>query len=107
MGIDVKQVSAIVYGIYTGITAAAGVLIAAIYSVNPDVGVKYTLFAFFVAVLAGLGSVAGVLVAGLFLGVVESLVATYIGASYSHLVVFGALYLVLLISPQGILRRGM
>ncbi|NIR31489.1 MAG: branched-chain amino acid ABC transporter permease [Gammaproteobacteria bacterium] len=106
MGIDVKRISAIVYGIYTGITAAAGVLLASIFSVNPDVGVKYTLFAFFVAVLAGLGSVEGVLVAGLFLGITESLVATYVGAVYSHLVVFGALYLVLLVSPQGILRRG-
>ncbi len=107
MGVDVRRLSAVVYGIYTGITAAAGVLIAAIFSVNPDVGLKYTLFAFFVAVLAGLGSVGGVLVAGLFLGVIESMVATYGGASYSHLVVFGALYAVLLLSPQGILRRGM
>lgn len=107
MGVDVKRLSAIVYGTYTGITASAGVLIATIFSVNPDVGVKYTLFAFFVAVLAGLGSVGGVLVAGLFLGVVESLVASYVGASYSHLVVFATLYLVLLVSPQGILRRGL
>lgn len=107
MGINVRHVSAVVYGVYTGITAAAGVLIATIFSVNPDVGVKYTLFAFFVAVLAGLGSVGGVLVAGLFLGIIESMVSTYVGASYSHLVVFGALYLVLLLSPQGILRRGL
>lgn len=107
MGVDVKRLSAAVYGIYTGITASAGVLVAAIFSVNPDVGVKYTLFAFFVAVLAGLGSVGGVLVAGLFLGIIESLVSTYVGASYSLLVVFGALYLVLLLSPQGLLRRGM
>lgn len=57
MGVNVKRVSAYVYGLYTGITASAGVLIATIYSVNPSVGVRYTLFAFFVAVLAGLGSV--------------------------------------------------
>lgn len=107
MGVDVKRLSAGVYAIYTGITGAAGVLITAIYSVNPQVGTRYTLFAFFVAVLAGLGSVGGVIVAGVFLGLIEALVATYVGASYSHLVVFGVLYLVLLASPQGILRRGL
>ncbi|MFC3282498.1 branched-chain amino acid ABC transporter permease [Litchfieldella rifensis] len=106
MGVDVKRVSAYVYGIYTGMTASAGVLLATIYSVNPAVGVRYTLFAFFVAVLAGLGSVGGVLVAGLVLGLVESLVGTYIGTRYSLLVVFATLYLVLLISPKGILQRG-
>lgn len=107
MGVDVPRLSAQVYAVYTGLTAGVGVLVATIYSVNPDVGVRYTLFAFFVAVLAGLGSVGGVMVAGLFLGVLESLVAIYVGISYSHLVIFGALYAVLLISPQGILRRGL
>lgn len=107
MGVDVKRLSAIVFGVYTGITASAGVLIAAIFSVNPAVGVKYTLFAFFVAVLAGMGSIGGVLVAGLFLGIIESMVSIYIGANYSLLVVFGTLYLVILIAPQGLLRRGM
>ena len=106
MGVDVKRVSAYVYGIYTGMTASAGVLIATIYSVNPEVGVRYTLFAFFVAVLAGLGSVGGVLAAGLALGLVESLVGPYIGARYSLLVVFSVLFLVLLVAPKGILGRG-
>ncbi len=107
MGVDVRRLSAGVYAIYTGITSAAGVLVTAIYSVNPEVGGRYTLFAFFVAVLAGLGSVGGVLVAGILLGLIEALVATYVGASYSHLVVFGVLYLVLLVAPQGILRQGL
>ncbi|MEX0603257.1 MAG: branched-chain amino acid ABC transporter permease [Marinobacter sp.] len=106
MGVDVKRVSSWVYGIYTGITASAGVLIATIYSVNPSVGVRYTLFAFFVAVLAGLGSVGGVLVAGLALGLLEAFVSTYIGARYSLLIVFGVLFLTLLVAPKGVLGRG-
>lgn len=106
MGVDVKRVSAYVYGLYTGITASAGVLIATIYSVNPSVGVRYTLFAFFVAVLAGLGSVGGVLIAGLALGLMESVVSTYVGTRYSLLIVFGVLFLVLLIAPKGVLGRG-
>ncbi len=106
MGVNVKRVSAYVYGLYTGITASAGVLIATIYSVNPSVGVRYTLFAFFVAVLAGLGSVGGVLIAGLALGLLEALASTYVGSRYSLLIVFGVLFLVLLVAPKGVLGRG-
>jgi len=107
MGVNVRRLSANVYGLYAGITGMAGVLMGAIYSVNPEVGLRYTLFAFFVAVLAGLGSVGGALIAALLLGVVEAYVATYIGASYALLAIFTLLFLVLLVSPRGILRRGL
>ncbi len=92
MGIDVKRISSLVYAIYTGLTAMAGALLGAIYAMTPEVGLRYTLFAFFVVVLAGLGSVVGVLAAGLFLGVLQSLVTTYVGADYTLLVVFGAAF---------------
>ncbi|MBX6323678.1 MAG: branched-chain amino acid ABC transporter permease [Rhodospirillaceae bacterium] len=104
-GVDVRRVSAIVYAIYTGLTATVGVLLAAIYSVTPEVGIRYTLLAFFVVVMAGLGSVGGVLVAGLVLGLLEALVTVYVSASYAFLAVFGVLYLVLLVAPAGVLRR--
>ncbi len=107
VGIDVKRVSVIVYAIYTGLTGAVGVLMAEIYSVTPEVGTHYTLLAFFVVVMAGLGSLGGVLVAGVLLGIMEALVSVYAGASYAYLAVFTVLYLVLVISPRGILRRGM
>ena len=106
MGIDVKRVSAIVYALYAALTGMVGVLMAAIYSVNAEVGIRYTLFAFFVVVLAGLGSIGGVLAAGLFLGILEALSAVYVGGSYTYLIVFGVLYLVLVVSPRGLLRRG-
>jgi branched-chain amino acid transport system permease protein len=107
MGIDVKRISSLVYAIYTGLTAMAGALLGAIYAMTPEVGLRYTLFAFFVVVLAGLGSVVGVLAAGLFLGVLQSVVTTYVGANYTLLVVFGVLFLALLLFPQGISRRGL
>ena len=106
MGVDVKRMSTLVYAIYTGLTAMSGVLIGAVYSMSPEVGLRYTLFAFFVVVLAGLGSILGVLVAGLFLGVLQSLTTTYVGADYTLMVVFGVLFLVLLVFPHGISRRG-
>jgi branched-chain amino acid transport system permease protein len=107
MGIDVKRISSLVYAIYTGLTAMAGALLGAIYSMTPEVGLRYTLFAFFVVVLAGLGSVVGVLAAGLFLGVLQSVVTTYVGADYTLMVVFAVLFVALLLFPQGISRRGL
>ncbi|MGH3360631.1 MAG: branched-chain amino acid ABC transporter permease [Nocardioidaceae bacterium] len=107
MGVDVKRISTLVYAIYTGLTAMAGALIGAIYSMTPEIGLRYTLFAFFVVVLAGLGSVVGVLGAGLFLGVLQSLITTYVGAEYTLMVVFGVLFVALLAFPQGISRRGL
>ncbi|OKH71301.1 ABC transporter permease [Mycobacterium sp. SWH-M5] len=107
MGIDVKRTSSLVYAIYTGLTAMAGALLGAIYAMTPEVGLRYTLFAFFVVVLAGLGSVVGVMVAGLFLGILQSLVTTYVGANYTLLVVFAVLFVALLLFPQGISRRGL
>jgi len=107
MGVDVKRISSLVYAIYTGLTAMAGALLGAIYAMTPEVGLRYTLFAFFVVVLAGLGSVFGVMAAGLFLGVLQSLVTTYVGADYTLLVVFGVLFVALLLFPQGISRRGL
>jgi branched-chain amino acid transport system permease protein len=106
MGVDVKRISTLVYALYAGLTGMAGVLIGAIYAVTAQVGAQYTLLAFFVVVLAGLGSVSGVLVAGLVLGLLQALVTVYVGASYTLAVVFAALFLTLLVSPRGILRRG-
>jgi branched-chain amino acid transport system permease protein len=106
MGVNVKRISTLVYALYAGLTGMAGVLIGTIYAVTAQVGPQYALLAFFVVVLAGLGSVMGVLVAGLMLGVLQAVVTVYIGASYTLGVVFAALFLTLLVSPRGILRRG-
>lgn len=107
MGVDVKRISSLVYALYAGLTAMAGVLIGAIYSITAQVGPQYTLLAFFVVVLAGLGSVGGVLIAGLFLGILQALVTVYVGADYTLAVVFVVLFAVLLVSPRGLLRRGL
>jgi branched-chain amino acid transport system permease protein len=107
MGVDVKRISTLVYSLYAGLTGMAGVLIGSIYAVTAQVGPQYALLAFFVVVLAGLGSVLGVLLAGLILGILQAVVTIYVGPSYTLGVVFGVLFLTLLVSPRGILRRGM
>lgn len=107
MGVNVKRISMLVYSIYAGLTGMAGVLIGAIYAVTAQVGPQYALLAFFVVVVAGLGSVLGVFVAGLLLGLIQAVVTVYVGPSYTLGIVFGVLFVILLVSPRGILGRGM
>lgn len=106
MGVDVKRTSGLVYALYAGLTAMAGVLIGGIYSITAQDGPSYTLLAFFVVVLAGLGSIGGVMIAGLVLGILQALVTVYVSADYTLAIVFGVLFVILVVSPRGILRRG-
>src|SRR3546814_17164540 len=94
--------STLVYALYVGITSMAGVLVGAVYATNPQIGLRYTLFAFFVVVLAGLGSVMGVLASGLILGILQAFVPVYVGANYTPMTVFLVLFLILLMLPNGL-----
>lgn len=105
MGVNVKRMSTFVYALYVAMTGMAGVLVGAVYSTNPVVGLRYTLLAFFVVVLAGLGSVLGVLASGLILGILQAFVTVYIGANYTLMTVFLALFFILLLLPNGLARR--
>src|SRR3546814_4431324 len=105
MGVNVKRRSTLVYALYVGITSMAGVLVGAVYATNPQIGLRYTLFAFFVVVLAGLGSVMGVLASGLILGILQAFVTVYVGANYTLMTVFLVLFLILLMLPNGLARR--
>ncbi|MDR3561579.1 MAG: branched-chain amino acid ABC transporter permease [Negativicutes bacterium] len=107
MGIDGKNVSRLVYAIYAALTGMAGVFIGAIFSVNPDMGLRYTAFAFFVVVVGGMGSLSGAIVAGLLLGLLASFVSVYVGGSYIFLILFMFLYLVLIFLPKGVLGKGL
>ena len=107
MGVNVKRLSTFVYALYVGVTSMAGVLVGAVYSTTPQIGLRYTLFAFFVVVLAGLGSVMGVLVSGLLLGLLQAFVTVYVGANYTLMTVFFVLFLILLLLPNGLARRAM
>jgi branched-chain amino acid transport system permease protein len=105
MGVNVKRMSTLVYALYVGMTGMAGVLVGAVYATSPQIGLRYTLFAFFVVVLAGLGSVLGVLVSGLILGVLQAFVSVYVGANYTLMTVFLVLFVILLLLPNGLARR--
>ncbi len=107
MGIDGTKVARLVYAIYAALTGMSGIFIGSIFSVNPDMGLRYTAFAFFVVVAGGLGSLSGSIAAGLLLGLIASFVSVYIGGAYIFLILFLMLYLILLFFPKGILGKGM
>jgi branched-chain amino acid transport system permease protein len=101
-GIDVAHIYAVTFGLGTACLAIAACLLIPTYYVNPSVGNAFVLVAFTVVVLGGMGSVAGALIGGLFVGVVESLSGLYLGESLGQIGIFVMFILVLLLRPNGL-----
>jgi len=106
LGADVHKVGSLVYSLYAGITGMSGVLIGSLFSIHAAMGTKYATLAFFVVVLAGMGYVPGVIIAAMILGLLQSFVGVYIGGRYNLVALFMVMYGILLITPKGILRKG-
>jgi branched-chain amino acid transport system permease protein len=85
MGVNVKRIGLIGFGIGCALAGTAGSLAATIYVVTPSIGLLFTIKAFTVMVVGGLGSQLGTLLAGLALGVLESFASYLIGAEYKDL----------------------
>jgi branched-chain amino acid transport system permease protein len=105
MGADPVRVKQWAFGLATATCAVAGALLIVVGPVEPGLGRLYIGRTFCVAVLAGLGSMPGTLVAGIILGVSESIVLTSLGASWAPAVAFGILLLVLAVRPSGLFGR--
>lgn len=104
LGVDVSRVWLIVFGVGTGIAALAGVLAAPMQGVSPEMGTSVLIVAFVVTVVGGMGSLMGAVVAGLLIGVVESMAVLFFpeAAKVSMFVIMAA---VLLVRPQGLFGR--
>ncbi len=104
LGVDVSRVWLIVFGLGTGIAALAGVLSAPLQGVSPEMGTSVLIVAFVVTVVGGMGSLLGAVVAGLLVGIVESMAVLFApeAAKVSMFVLMAA---VLLIRPQGLFGR--
>jgi branched-chain amino acid transport system permease protein len=107
MGVNAKRTNLFLFAIYVGVTAMTGVLIGVILSVASKMGPENSILAFFVVVLAGMGYLAGVPAAAFLLGIIQSIFLVYLDPGYTMMAVFGILYLILLVSPTGMFRRGM
>jgi len=105
MGINVRRMSVIATGLGAGLAAVAGALISPTYYIFPQVGQPFTLKAFVIVVLGGMGSVMGATVGGIIIGATESLAAVYISSGLKDLVVYVLFLLILLFKPAGLFGK--
>lgn len=105
MGINTRNVAAVVFAASTAMAGLAGILVAPLFSVHSDMGTLFGLKAFAVAIVGGIGSAPGVMLAGLLYGVAEALTTTFLGSSYTQIMMFSFVILVLALRPQGLLGR--
>jgi branched-chain amino acid transport system permease protein len=101
-GIDVAHIYAMTFGLGTACVAVAACLLIPTYYVNPTAGEAFVLIAFTIVVLGGMGSIAGALIGGLCVGVVESLSSIFLGQSLGQIGIFIMFIVVLLARPSGL-----
>jgi branched-chain amino acid transport system permease protein len=101
-GINVAHVYAVTFGLGTACVAIAACLLLPTYYVNPTAGEAFVLIAFTIVVLGGMGSIAGALIGGLFVGVIESLSSVFLGESLGQIGIFVLFIVMLLVRPSGL-----
>jgi branched-chain amino acid transport system permease protein len=105
VGLDVKRLYALTFGIGTACVGAAGTMLVLLIDATPMLGPSYTLLAFVIVITGGLGSMPGALLGGVLIGVTEALAGLLFTPSIKSMFAFGILVLVLLFRPQGLLGR--
>jgi branched-chain amino acid transport system permease protein len=106
MGVNVSLIISFTFGLGSALAGAAGILYSMQYpSIDPLMGILPGLKAFVAAVLGGIGNLAGAVLGGLLIGVVETLVVGYVSPTYRDAVAFAVLIVILLIRPQGLLGK--
>jgi len=105
VGLNVKKYYALTFGLGCVCVAIAGCAMVLLVDVTPPLGPAYTLLAFVIVIVGGLGSMGGALLGGVLIGVSEALAGLFIAPSAKSMFSFGLLILVLLFRPQGLLGR--
>ena len=106
VGVRVARVHALCFGLGVGLAAVSGSLLSMLFELTPFVGLPYTITALVVIILGGLGSVGGSLLAGLLLGVVESLGVYFTAPDLRMVISYAVLALVLVLRPYGLFNPG-
>jgi branched-chain amino acid transport system permease protein len=105
VGLDVKRLYALTFGLGAACTGAAGAMLVLIVDVTPPLGPAYTLLAFVIVITGGLGSMPGALLGGILIGLTEAMAGLFFTPSAKSMFAFAILVLVLLFKPQGILGK--
>jgi len=106
IGLKVGQVYAVTAGMGMACAGAAGALVAPVFDMHPYLAMEFTMIAFVIVIVGGLGSLAGALLGGLMIGVSESLAALVLDPAMKSVVSYVLLVLVLLVRPQGLFGKG-
>jgi branched-chain amino acid transport system permease protein len=105
VGLDVKRLYALTFGLGAACVGAAGSMLVLLIDVTPALGPAYTLLAFIIVITGGLGSMPGALLGGVLIGLTEALAGLIFTPSAKSMFSFGLLVLVLLFRPQGLLGK--
>jgi branched-chain amino acid transport system permease protein len=104
-GVEPRHLYAMTFAIGIALAGAAGTLYGTVSQINPYIGASLTAKSFAISIIGGLDNPLGVIVGGLFLGIVESLTTLYIGQTFADVASFGILALVLIVRPGGLLGK--
>ena len=105
MGINVPRAVLLAYAASTVLAGVAGIMIAPLFNVHSDMGTVFGLKAFAVAILGGITSAWGVMIAGLIFGLTESLITALLGSAYTQILSFALVIVALAVMPNGLFGR--
>jgi branched-chain amino acid transport system permease protein len=103
MGINIYRIYNIAFGMGIAIVGVAGAVLMPFFYVYPNVGVVFDIRAFIIVVLGGLGSIPGALLGGIIIGLVESIGAQFMTATWTEGIIYGIFLSVLFLKPEGLL----
>jgi branched-chain amino acid transport system permease protein len=106
VGLDVKRLYSIAFGIGSSSVAIAGCMMITLVDLTPGAGPVFTLLAFIIVIVGGLGSMSGALAGGVLIGVSEALAGLFIAPSAKGMFSFALLIAVLLFRPRGLMGAG-
>ena len=105
MGVNVRRMGLLAFGLGAALAGTAGALVSPTYYIFPQVGSAFTLKAFVIVVLGGMGSIIGATLGGVIIGTVESLAASYFSSGLKEIFVYLLFLFVLLVKPSGLLGK--
>jgi len=105
MGIQVERVIEVAFALSGLLAGIAGIVVAPLFTISSTMGTLFGIKAFAVAILGGIESAWGVVLAGLIYGVGEALITALLGSTYTQIVTFGLVILALALRPNGLFGR--
>ena len=106
MGINVKRIFVVAFGIGSGLVGLSASLLMPMYYVYPTLGIQFSLICFVVVVLGGLGNMFGAFLGGLIIGLIESIAGAYIDPGLKDVIYFAVFILILVLKPSGLFSMG-